>query len=173
MSSRLKINLPMSRYSRGFTLIELLVVLVIIGILASFVTLSIGDGGKSQYLELETRRLGSLLALAHQEAILKAKEFGVQFTETGYQFFTLAGTQWQALAQDSVLRARQLPAGMRLAVVVEGEDLALQALDNAPQVLLMSSGESTPCEIRFFYDVAPQTDYVLQLDGLGAVDISN
>ncbi|OQW94154.1 MAG: type II secretion system protein GspH [Beggiatoa sp. IS2] len=129
----------------GFTLLELLVVLVIIGIILSFATLSISSGGPSAVLERETQRLISLLTLASQEAILQGTEFGLSFTEHGYQFFTLQDQRWQVLKQDDLLRPRVFATDLRLALEVEGETVVLDAIDkDTPQLLVLSGGELTP-----------------------------
>ena len=84
--------------NKGFTLIEIMVVIVIIGVVVSFITLAINNGGSTPQLQQEeAQRLASLLTLANQEAILQAKELGVAFTSEGYRFYEWRGLQWQAL----------------------------------------------------------------------------
>lgn len=139
---------------RGFTLLELLVVVLIIGILAGFAVLSVGDGGRGQRLEQEARRLAALIELASEEAVLRAQEFGLSVTAQNYRFLVLEGDDWQPPADDEVLRARPLPEGVALELVLEGRAVELEQVDAAPapQILLLSSGELTPFELRLRAD---------------------
>ncbi|RKZ48051.1 MAG: type II secretion system protein GspH [Candidatus Parabeggiatoa sp. nov. 2] len=135
----------------GFTLIEIMVVMVIIGVILSFVTLSIGDGGLARKLEQEAQRLASLLTLASQEAIIQAKEMGVSFETDGYRFYVLQEQKWYALTtQDDIFRPRTLPLGMQTEIRLEGEPIVLNEVQkNTPQLLLLSSGELTAFEVIF------------------------
>jgi general secretion pathway protein H len=109
--------LNLSKKINGFTLIEIVVVIVIIGVILSFATLSIGSGGLEQKLEQEAQRLASLLQLASQEAILQSKEMGVFFETDGYRFYVLTSKKWQALTEsDDIFRPRQLPFGLQIAL---------------------------------------------------------
>ncbi|NJO14429.1 MAG: type II secretion system minor pseudopilin GspH [Thioploca sp.] len=104
---------------KGFTLIEIMVVLIIIGVVLSFVTLSVGNGRQTQQLQQEAQRLASLLTLASQEAILQAKELGVAFTPEGYRFYEWQGqTKWQALNNDDLFYPRILPPTIRLVFIL-------------------------------------------------------
>lgn len=134
----------------GFTLIELMVVIVIISVILSFVTLSIGDGGQARQLEQEAQRLASLLKLARQEAIMQAQEMGVSFDDQGYHFYMLQDLQqWQPLNQHDVFHPRILPAAMQVEIHLEGEPLVLGEAQNSPQLLILSSGEWMPFDILF------------------------
>jgi len=132
----------------GFTLIEVMVVIVIISVILSFATLSIGDGGQARKLEQEAQRFVSLLKLASQEAIMQAKEMGVSFDADSYSFYALQEQQWLALTDD-IFRPRFLPQGMQTEIRLEGEPIILNKTKNTPQLLLLSSGEFTPFEIIF------------------------
>jgi general secretion pathway protein H len=135
---------------RAFTLIELMVVIVIIGIVLTFTTLSIGDGGKQQQLQQEAERLIALLQLASEESVMQAQELGVSFGAAQYQFWQLQATDWQPLPNDDLLRTRKLPPGMILTVEIEGNELELSATHTTRPVLwLFSSGEITPFVTKF------------------------
>src|SRR5699024_337924 len=55
--------------ARGFTLIEVLVVVLIIGIVLSFVSLSINTNSAAERLDREARRLAALARTAATDAI--------------------------------------------------------------------------------------------------------
>ncbi|MGE0080920.1 MAG: type II secretion system minor pseudopilin GspH [Thiohalomonadaceae bacterium] len=132
----------------GFTLIELLVVLVLIGIVTSIAVLSVGSSGEGE-VELEARRLGALMALASEEAVLRSREMGIAFTAEGYQFLALGDDNaWVAL-NDEVFRPRTLPAGFSLRLSVDGlpVDIAKPKEKPEPQVFLLSDGERTAFEV--------------------------
>jgi len=137
---------------KGFTLIEIMVVMIIISVILTFTTLSIGDGGLAQKLEQEAQRLASLLTMASQEAIMQSKEMGVSFEIDGYHFYVLQEQQWQSL-QNDIFRPRKLPPGIESEFYLEGEPIVLNDLEkNAPQLLLLSSGELTPFKVIFKYE---------------------
>ncbi|RKZ47108.1 MAG: type II secretion system protein GspH [Candidatus Parabeggiatoa sp. nov. 3] len=136
--------------TNGFTLIEIMVVMIIIGVILSFATLSIGDGGLAQKLEQEAQRLTALLKLAQTEAIMQAKEMGISFDNQGYRFYVLQAQKWQPFTiQDDIFRPRTLPKGIFTEIHLEGEPIILNEAKNTPQLLLLSSGELIPFQILF------------------------
>jgi len=136
--------------SSGFTLLELMVVLVLVGIIFSFAMLSMGGDDMAELMEQETRRLGTLLDLASDEAVLRGEEMAVHFTETGYEFLILSGDQWRVPEGDRLLQARSLPADIEIRLEVNGDSPGLTSTDDedeetlTPQVYILSSGEMTP-----------------------------
>lgn len=128
---------------RGFTLIELLVVILIIGIIISFASLSVGQQSSRQ-LQDEAKRIHSLLRLGAEEAVLQSRELAMQFSPEGYQFMTLDGVDWVIVEKDKLLRKREFPANLELELSVEGVEMDLRDRDNPARILLLSSGEMTP-----------------------------
>ncbi len=126
----------------GFTLIEVLVVLILIGIIASFVTLSIETRHPTKQLYQETQRLAALLTLAQQEAIMATKEVGLHIDEQGYQFYELVGETWQLIKQDDVFRPYHFTLPIKIDLQVEGSTVSFTS--QIPQIMLFSSGEIIP-----------------------------
>jgi len=162
------------RRSSGFTLLELMVVLVLVGIIFSFAMLSLGGDDVAELMEQETRRLGTLLGLVSDEAVMRGEEMAVHFTETGYEFLILNGDQWQVPGGDRLLQARSLPADIEIRLEVNGDSPGLTDSDEedeetlTPQVYILSSGEMTPFSATL---QSPQsnTRYHLTASLLGAV----
>lgn len=75
----------------GFTLIEVMVVIVIIGVMASMIVVSVTLGDPQRELRTEADRLRTVLALAAEEAVIQQVELGAEFTESGYRFL-----KWEA-----------------------------------------------------------------------------
>lgn len=146
---------------RGFTLIEVLVVLILIGIIASFVTLSIETRHPTKQLFQEAQRLAALLTLAQQEAIMATKEMGLRMDEQGYQFYELVEDSWQLIKQDDVFRSYQFPLPMTLDLQIEGTATSLAS--QIPQIMLFSSGEILP--FRVTLNTQPPQTFGYQLEG--------
>lgn len=135
--------------SAGFTLIEILVVVVIVGIIVTFATLSIGNRALDDRLETESERLQQILQLASEEAETKGIELGFRYTADGYAFYTTGKAgKWEPYPTAGPLRPRQLPQPFYLELQVEGRPVppAVDAQDGKdvkiePQFLLLSSGE--------------------------------
>jgi general secretion pathway protein H len=136
----------------GFTLLEVMVVVLIVGIIISFATLSIGPSA-SQQQEQESKRIVALVKLAGEEAILNASDIVLQLTERGYRFALLdAGGQVKPFdSEDTTYRPRELPDNLRLRATINGEEASLTQTytdtEQLPSVFILSSGELTPFEI--------------------------
>lgn len=137
--------------SRGFTLLEILVVVLIIGIVVGVATLAIRDN-PAQRVETEGQRFAALLRLASQEAVLQSREVAIVFERHGYHFLVFDEGEWIP-PDDDVFRARALPDGMELEIVIEGERLEFGAQRRQdPRIFLLSGGEMTPFELDIRFD---------------------
>ncbi len=139
----------------GFTLIEVMVVVVIITIVLGIVTLNV-DTRQDDVAEA-VRRLGAVARLASEEAVLRSRDLALQVEPDGYRFLERDEKgEATPLEGDEVLRPRQLPEGLELSLMLEGEPVVLVAEDASDdkegqrpaRIFLLSSGEVTPFELR-------------------------
>jgi general secretion pathway protein H len=157
-------NPPVWR-TAAFTLIELLVVIVIIAVISSVALLSLGILGDDRELQREARRLSSLIELANDDATIQGRDFGLEILSSGYRFVEHDPllNQWHELLGDDFLRARQLGEGMEFELFLEERRVLLdmeaaeterdedgaELTDNyLPHILILSSGDVSPFELR-------------------------
>ena len=167
----------------GFTLIELLVVVVVIGIIVSIGLLSLGVLGDDRQLRREAYRIGSLIEVAQDEAVMQGREFGLEIMSNSYRFveFDPYQRRWAEVATDDVFRARQLPEEFefkRYLLELDAEDLSEpddkkksnSSNDFAPHILIFSSGDTTPFQLRIL-DRARDFAVILSGDLGGTIEI--
>ncbi len=177
------------RLNAGFTLIEILVVVTVIGIIVSIGLLSLSVLGDDRQLRIEARRLSSLLAAAQDEAVMQGREFGLELMRSSYRFveYDPYEARWLELEIDDIFRERMLPEGLEFDLLLEGRTILLSAeaatiadpdstnVSNttkkyAPHVLIFSSGEATPFELRIARRSEQQL-VILEGNVMGVVDI--
>ncbi len=137
----------------GFTLVEILVVVVIIGVLSAGLLLSVSLTGRDRDLERESDRLLALLNYAREQSELQTREYGVILQDDSYEFVSYdvhRGT-WRSIFEDDALRARKLPDGLDLKLMIDTRPVVLKkpedVKDKTPQVMIFSSGELTQFEV--------------------------
>ena len=180
---------------RGFTLLEIVVVILIMGVMVTFASLSIGNRVNEDKLENEARRAEAVIKLASEEAEAKGVEIGLRFTEGGYRLLALdSNRRWQDYEASGPLRRRSFQEPFGLQLRVEGRAVRLppeltpeqerelaesrvlkgerenDAAKMTPQVMVLSSGEMTPFLLQL---TAPGLDvgYRLEADALGRVQL--
>ena len=158
-------NISIRRGELAFTLIEVLVVVVIIAVISGVALLSLGILGDDRNLQREARRLSSLIELANDEATIQGREYGLEFLQSGYRFVEHDPflNQWHELLGDDFLRPRQLEEGMEFQLFLEDRRVLLDTSaadteqeekdddptdDYLPHILIMSSGDVSPFELR-------------------------
>lgn len=153
----------------AFTLIEILVVIVIVGIISAVAMLSFGILGDDRNMQREARRLGSLIELANDEAMMQGRDYGLEIMLNGYRFVEHDPIieQWHEIIGDETLRQRHLEDQMEFELFIEDRRIILdeetaatdqdedegeagrnRINDYVPHVLILSSGDITPFELR-------------------------
>jgi type II secretory pathway pseudopilin PulG len=104
-----------------------MVVVVIIGIMAAGIVISVGITGRDSVLEKESDRAFALIKYAREKAELQTREFGLYCGDHDYQFLTFDPRKniWRPVDEDDSLRLRNLPEGLKLRLVVEGREVVL------------------------------------------------
>jgi general secretion pathway protein H len=143
---------------RGFTLIELLVVIVIVGLVTSVVLISVNVLGRDTEVRDEMRRLEALMGMVREQAEMQNRDFGLRLesdaAKSGYQFlrYDVRRNEWLAV-DDSLLRYRELPPGVRARLYMEAREVQLRRPADPkapwpPQVMVLSSGDLTSFELH-------------------------
>ena len=141
----------------GFSLLEIMIVVVIIGILVSIFTLSMGSFSDDATSE-HARRLEALINLATEEASMQGREIGLRFYQHGYEFSArvpdldedgLLKWRWIPLEDDKLLKARDLGEDFAVDLLIEGKEVDLdydpkEDEEYEPQIYLFSSGDLMP-----------------------------
>ena len=127
----------------GFTLLELMAVILIIGIIVSFASLSIGQN-TSRIVQEEVERLHGLIQLAGEEAVLQRRELALEFDRDSYQFLEMGSEGWQPIEEDKMLRKRPLPEVVEIELTLEGVEASFEDKKNLPRIFILSSGELSP-----------------------------
>ena len=195
---------PLGAHS-GFTLIELLVVIVIIGIILSVATLSMGVLGRDNDIEDQAKRLKAVIEQVKEESELQGRDIGLLIEKDGYLFmrYDYTAQHWQLMNNDDMTDYRQLPEGLKMRLWLEDREIVInthqenQELlarasssssssqssttdigyqnnttsnastssikeDVTPQIMILSSGDISPFELRISRD---QTDFSWRLIG--------
>ncbi|MCB1957370.1 MAG: prepilin-type N-terminal cleavage/methylation domain-containing protein [Rhodocyclaceae bacterium] len=115
------------RQARGFTLIEVMVVLVIVGLVATGISVSLA-ALQGREAERAVERLRLVLEASAERAAVRGQPIAVEFFADGYRFsaFETDGS-WRALVDPPVFVERILPEDVvRGALTVEGRDLSAE-----------------------------------------------
>lgn len=167
-SSSPKPPVPGRRKASGFTLLEILVVVIVLGVIVSAATLSIGVLGRDRESQDQMERIWAILKQAREEAELQGLDLGMFVSATGYEFLRHDGREkrWLPIEDDRLFAPRELPEGLRFRMWVETREIVLKptAVDRSdkdedakwlPQIFILSSGEVMPFELHVERDSQP------------------
>ena len=129
-------------------------VVVIIAVLTTLAVLSIGVLGADHGLDAEGDRYTDVVKAASEQAGLESRDYGIWFGPAGYAVLVYVERRgrWEALPEDRLYAWHALATGVGTALELEGRPAALglesPATPRVPQVLLYSSGESSPYRLE-------------------------
>ena len=168
--------------------------LVIVGILTAVAFLSFGILADNDNLDREARRLTTLIELVSDEAATQGRDYGLEFMSGGYRFveYDPLLNQWFEVIGDEFLEQRQLDEGVEFELFLEERRVLLHSDakdterededengstprrdltdDYLPHVLIMSSGDVTPFELRFLRDV-DRSEITIEMTLTGEMEI--
>lgn len=161
-------------HNAGFTLIELIAVVVIIGIIISFATLSIGQHS-DQRLQTEAKRLQHLLRMASDEAIMQTREYAIRFSGEGYSFLVMgADGKFLPIEADPLFAPRKVDDDTKLSLTIDDHLIEFNPELEPPSIYILSSGEVTP---PFKVSLSDRQELLggfdIVVDFTGATELSN
>ena len=182
------------RTQTGFTLMEVMLVILLMGLTAAAVTMTMGDAGPKQALERSAQQFMAATELVLDETVLSGQFIGIVIDKQKYQFVVYNDGKWNPLQQDRLLSEKQMDEGVALDLVLDGlpliqddeeedswfgdEPLIEKSEDEKkkfpePQVMLFPSGEMTAFELRFITkdDMGMPVDVLVVGDSLGRLTI--
>jgi general secretion pathway protein H len=171
------VRLSSQKQSAGFTLIEILVVLVVVGMLVALATFTLGGNSVRRDLDNEVEKMFFLMKTVSEQAVLNNTEFGLVVEEEQYQFlaYDQQSGAWKPYGE-RVFRQRSIPQWMVVTKYIENDAPRLASDEDQPKpdVVLFSSGETTPFELEFSIgrEGLSSEDYVHSLgsDGVSPIE---
>ena len=156
------------RHHDGFTLIELLVVVVIVGVIAAALTLSIGAAGGERQLAHQAEQAQALIGYACEQAELTGRTIGLSFNTNGYRFSELERDDWMPMRTNE-LRERAWLGGTSSKLTHDDHAVQVAATyPDKPQLACFSSGELTAFRLELALADLP---VIYRLDGQADGDV--
>jgi general secretion pathway protein H len=169
--------------SKGFTLVEILVVVVIVAVVIAIALLSLNVTGRDTQIDEESRRIGALVDLLHERALLENRDFGLRIEPTAYEFvvYDPRRDRWLTFTQEREFRHRSLPAGLTFQLELDSQVVVLKPIDRdlsddtpppRPQVAIAASGDGTPFRLTVLREQT-QARSAVSGDNLGKITVES
>jgi type II secretory pathway pseudopilin PulG len=129
-----------------------MVVVILIGILATFAVLALGDGGRRERLRDTANTVRLLTSLAAQEAVLGSRPIALVFAAQQYALQEYRDARWQTRIGDPLFKARTLPAGINAWIPARGR--LTRAEEAQPPAMFLPDGSEERVAIEFRDDYA-------------------
>lgn len=176
----------------GFTLMEVMLVILLMGLTAAAVTMSIGNSGPQQALERTAQQFMAATELVLDETVLSGQFIGIVIEKNSYQFVFYKDGKWNPLEKDRMLSEKQMETGVSLNLVLDGLPLVQEDEENKswfdepfieaktedkkkhpePQIMLFPSGEMSAFELSFIAKTDKgQIDVLVVGDALGRLTL--
>lgn len=169
---------PRPHRHTGFTMIEVLLVVLLVGVVSGLVLLAASPSDSGRLAIGEADRLEEAVSLAMDTAVSDNEQYGLLQTDDGYQFLVFDDATAEWLPSDNpAFAAYTLPPDIHLEIqpLESGNNKGGEAAQPMqtrkskeallPQVMLLSSGESTAATLAISTEkTAPEK---LVLDDIG------
>ncbi|MHC8364825.1 type II secretion system minor pseudopilin GspH [Pseudomonas sp. ZT5P21] len=149
----------MRQRCRGFTLLELMIVIVVIGVLLGMVSFVVGPNPLRQARQ-EALGMAGMIQQLRERAVLDGEEYGLRLSDSGYRAMRLDAQGWEPVAA-----IYKWPETLRLSLEQDGHSLILGADEGPPQLLMLSSDETSAFTLTFA--TRDSTLLSLSSDGIG------
>ncbi|WP_065204544.1 type II secretion system minor pseudopilin GspH [Shewanella woodyi] len=156
-------------HQKGFTLMEVLLVILLMGLAASAVTMSMSGADKKRELEKTAQQFMAATEMVLDETVLSGHFIGIVIEDDSYKYVVYDEAKWKPLTQDRILGEREMEPGVRIDLVLDGlplvqddeeqdswfeEPLIEKSEEDKkkfpePQILLFPSGEMSAFELMF------------------------
>lgn len=153
--------------NKAFTLIEIIIVMVIIGIVASFISISF-KLDRSQQLNLNelTYRINNSLLIAHDNAVMQAQAYSVSIDRNTYQLYRLirdnnGNYQWEPSMQPKAFSHFIFPENFYAKFTLKNS-LGYMISEFQPDVIFFPNGEITPFELVIFVETINGTKTMIK-----------
>lgn len=148
---------------------EVLLVILLMGVAASAVTMSMSGADKKRDLEKTAQQFMAATEMVLDETVLSGHFIGIVVEKESYKYVIYDEGKWTPLTKDRFLGERQMEPGVRIDLVLDGLPLVQDdeekdswfeepLIDKSeedkkkfpePQILLFPSGEMSAFELMF------------------------
>jgi len=165
----------MRKFSAGFTLLEILVVLLIIGLIASVVVVSISGSNYKTELRSATYKISRQIELARNESTFRNELWGIEIKRNTMRFlkFDPVTETWNSQTKRAYI-SHQLSENFELKLETKDVQQSSQSNeleDSTPNLIIEPSGEITPFEITIEY-IPQNLAWYVYSDGLEKAEIT-